>query len=78
MVLDSTLMEENWHEKRGINSPDKLNERFERFQNWLAEQTAQKIIIVAHHNVFLHMLRFSFINCEVKLPSENYYFIYKI
>ena len=66
-VLDFSQLEDGWERKDGINKdlPVPLKTRLTRFQEWLAKRPERRVVVVAHHNVFLALLRVSFFNCEV-------------
>jgi len=42
-----------------------LRSRCARFTDWLAARPEDRIIVVAHHTLFCHLLNIDFLNCEV-------------
>jgi len=67
-IIDWSEVPEGWHLKEGINKdlPAPLKARISRFQEWLAAREETTVVVVAHHNVFLALLKVSFLNCEVR------------
>ena len=42
-----------------------------RFTAWLCARPEQRIAVVAHHNVFLALVKTTFLNCEVRSYSVS-------
>ena len=40
-------------------------------QEWLASREETTVVVVAHHNVFLALLKVSFLNCEVPIAARS-------
>jgi len=55
-------VEEGWEVKKGLNKDTgaALLGRLERFLAWLRPREERTVVVVAHHNVFLALLRVSF------------------
>jgi len=69
-MLCTKLLDINpkWHKKEGDYAHDgkKIKARLRRFTKWLLNRPERNIAIVGHHNIFLALLEFSFMNCEVR------------
>jgi len=66
--VDSSLLTSKSHKKEGRYKAtrENLKERYNDFLRWLAQREEMRIIVVAHHNVFLFLSGISFLNCEAR------------
>jgi len=75
--IDFSMLEQSpdtWFEKPSPMTKDDLPDpdgqaalaaRCSRFTEWLAARPEDRIIVVAHHTLFSHLLSIDFLNCEV-------------
>jgi len=66
--VDYSLLTPKSHKKEGRYKPkgENLQARYDDFKRWLAQREESRIIVVAHHNVFLFLSGISFLNCEAR------------
>mmetsp|Transcript_39350 Transcript_39350/g.93078 ORF Transcript_39350/g.93078 Transcript_39350/m.93078 type:complete len:250 (-) Transcript_39350:179-928(-) len=72
-LLDFSCMRDGWELKEGPNkdTAEAIKARLARFTSWLASRPERSVVVVAHHNLFLGLLKVSFRNCEVRTLAFN-------